>query len=278
MEELDLLRKKTGMTIAKAFTLVFSLVLIFGVVSITFGILSNTNRGKIISRDIIENEVFIILLIVFFLGNIWAYFINKKELPFFRKTSFTIIILSIIIAFAWCYIIPIITEFHFFGEKQSKSREHIATNSILTLAISLFFTFLQIGFIGHGLLKNYLFKQAIFTVAAVSIMFFVPEAVIGLAFQSLIMFYVYYRTASFLLPILMTVIFSLVEDCFKLIYGSEIGTVNYVRTHIIQNDTLYFAGLIASVFVILGGLYFIKKETKTIKWQRPDEDESIAFL
>jgi hypothetical protein len=277
MDELDLLRKKTGMTIAKAFMLVFSLVLIFGVVSITFGILSNTNKGNTKTFDMVENEVFIILIIVFLLGNIWAYFINKKELPFFRKTSFAIIISSIIIAFAWCYIIPIITEFRFFEAKQSKKLDNIGPNSILTLVISVFFTFLQIGFIGHGLLKNYLFKQAIFTVAAVSIMFFVPEAVIGLALQSLIMFYVYYRTASFLLPILMTVLFSVVEDCFKLIYGPNIGSVNYVRTHIIQNDTLYFAGLIASVFVILGGLYFIRTQTKVIEWQRPEEYENIAF-
>lgn len=276
MDELDLLRKKTGMTIGKAFTVVFTLFLSTFVVGIAVAIIFKDIMPKKI--DIIEDNIFLLMLIVFLFGNIWAYYINKKEFPFFKKSSFSIIITSIIVAVAYSYISPGIIDIYPFGERAGEKIDSLEITNLLTLAISIIFTFLQIGFIGHGLLKNYHFKQAIFAVAAVSIMFFVPQAVIGLMFQSLIMFYVYYRTASFQLPIIMTIMFSLVEDSFKIFYGNEIIKGNYIRTHFVQDNTLYFAGLIASVFVILGGLYFIKRQTKVIEWQRPDEDENIAFL
>ncbi len=199
-------------------------------------------------------------------------------MPFFRKTPISTTFIAIIIALAYAYVSPAIVDIYPFDNKEKEALENISATNILTLIISIFFTSLQIGFIGHGLLKNYQFKQAIFTVAAVSIMFFVPQAVIGLMFQSMIMFYVYYRTASFQLPIIMTILFSLVEDFLKSIYGYDIGKENYIRTLLVQNNTLYFAGLVASVCVIFGGLYYIKKQTKLIEWQRPDEQETIAFL
>lgn len=269
MDELDLLRKKTGMTIGKAFTVVFTLVFITFAISVFFGILFGENKSEAVK--LVEDNVFILLLIIFLLGNIWAYFINKKELPFFRKTPISIILISIVVALAYAYISPAIIDIYPFSNKEKETLENISVTNILTLLISIFFTSLQIGFIGHGLLKNYQFKQAIFTVAAVSIMFFVPQAVIGLMFQSMIMFYIYYRTASFQLPIIITIIFSLVEDFLKFIYGYDISKENYIRTYLVQDNTLYFAGLVACVCVIFGGLYYIKKQTKTIEWQSSEE-------
>lgn len=276
MDELDLLRKKTGMTIGKAFTIVFTLFVSTFVIGIAVAIIFRDIMPKKI--DIIEDNIFLLMLVIFLSGNIWAYYINKKELPFFKKTPFSIIVVSIIIAIAYSYVSPGIIDIYPFSEKAGEKIDNLEITNLLTLAIGIVFTFLQIGFIGHGLLKNYQFKQAIFTVAAVSIMFFVPQAVIGLMLQSLIMFYVYYRTAAFQLPIIMTIMFSLVEDSFKFFYKNDIIKGNYIRTHFVQDNTLYFVGLIASLFVIFGGLYFIKTQTKVIAWQRPEDDESIAFL
>jgi hypothetical protein len=182
------------------------------------------------------------------------------------------------ISLAWSYISPIIVEFFPFNEKESDNIERVGIHFLLGVLSSTLFTFLQIGIIGHGLLKNYLFKQVIFTVAAVSIVMVIPQAVIGLFFQTAIMFYIYYRSASFLLPLMMTVIFNIVEDIFKFNLGSNIVTRNYIKFDFVQNDTIYFAGLAACIAIIIGGLYFIKTQTKVIAWQRPEEDEDLAFL
>ena len=120
--------------------------------------------------------------------------------------------------------------------------------------------------------------QVLFTVAVVRIVMVVPQAVIGLIFQTLIMFYIYYRTASFQLPLLMTTVFIMVEETFKLTWGQGISTKNYIKIHLIQNDNLYYIGLLIAISITLAGLFFIKKQTTPIAWQRPEEDEDLVFL
>jgi hypothetical protein len=225
-----------------------------------------------------EVGVFILMVLILSLSSLWGFYINKEQLPFFNIPSILVVLVCIMISLAWSYISPIIVEFFPFNEKESDNIERVGIHFLLGVLSSTLFTFLQIGIIGHGLLKNYLFKQVIFTVAAVSIVMVIPQAVIGLFFQTAIMFYIYYRSASFLLPLMMTVIFNIVEDIFKFNLGNNIVTRNYIKFDFVQNDTLYFTGLAACIAIIIGGLYFIKTQTKVIAWQRPEEDEDLAFL
>lgn len=273
MEELDLLRKKTGMTIAKAWILMMSGILFFILSAGAVGFMAGFKKNAF---NDVETFIFIALLSVLLLCCIWGFFINKKELPFFKKPSLVITLLCVVIILAWFYISPILYDLLPYDSK-STPKDNIGF-SLLEVLLSLALTVLQIGFIGHGLLKNYLFKQVLFTVAAMSIVFVIPQAVFGIAIQTLLMFYIYYRTASFQLPLLMTAILSISEVFFKRTLEIDTSNNNYVRTQLIQNDTLYYIGIAICLGIIAGGLYFIKTQTKTIEWQRPEEDENLAFL
>lgn len=276
MDELNLLRKKTGMTIAKAWMVMVTCVIVFifgaGIIG---GVLGYRNADP---QEFIEKGVFILLVLILTLSSLWGFYINKKQLPFFNKPSVLVVFVCIIISLAWSYVSPIIVEFLPFNEKESDNIERVGIHFLLGVISSVLFTFLQIGIIGHGLLKNYLFKQVIFTVAAVSIVMVIPQAVVGMFFQTAIMFYIYYRTASFILPLIMSISFIIVEDIFKVYLGNNIVTRNYIKFDFVQNDTLYFTGLAVCITIIIGGLYVIKTQTKVIAWQRPEEDEDLAFL
>lgn len=272
----ELLRKKTGMTIAKAWMLMVTAVVLLFLCTFTLGAvaaLKNVNPN-----GLLETAIFVLLTIIIFSCTVWGYFINKRQQPFFQKQPLSIIFACIIIALAWSYISPIIVQFLPFNETDSHNLESIGIQGFLGLILSLLFTTLQIGVIGHGLLKNYLFKQVIFTVAAVSIVMLIPQAVIGLIFQTLIMFYIYYKTASFQLPLLMTAILSLADGVFKYSFGDKIITKNYIRIYLMPNDLTYYIGIFVLIAIIIGGLYFIKSQAQSIEWQRPQEDETIAFL
>lgn len=276
MDELNLLRKKTGMTIAKAWMVMVTCVIVFMLGALIIGgVLGYRNADP---QEFMENGIFILMALILILSSLWGFYINKKQLPFFHKPSVSIILVCITISLAWSYISPIIVEFLPFNEKESDNIEQVGIHFLLGVISSALFTLLQIGIIGHGLLKNYFFKQVIFTVAAVSIVMVIPQAVIGLFFQTAIMFYIYYRTASFLLPLLMSITFSVVEYIFRIYLGNNIVTKNYIKFDFVQNDTVYYLGLLASISIIIAGLLYIKKQTKTIEWQCPEEDENIAFL
>ncbi len=276
MDELNLLRKKTGMTIAKAWMVMVTCVIVFMLGTIIIGGVLGYRKAD--PQEFMENGIFILMVLILILSSLWGFYINKKQLPFFNKPSVSITLVCIIISLAWSYISPIIVEFLPFNEKESNNIERVGIHFLLGVLSSTLFTFLQIGIIGHGLLKNYFFKQVIFTVAAVSIVMVIPQAVIGLFFQTAIMFYIYYRTASFILPLVMTLIFNIVEVIFRIYLGNDIVTRNYIKFDFVQNNTVYYLGLLASITIIIVGLLYIKKQTKTIEWQRPEEDENIAFL
>lgn len=276
MDELNLLRKKTGMTIAKAWMLMIICVAVLFLGGGILGAMAGINNVS--PEAYLEKWIFLIMLLIISISSIWGYFINKKQLPLFHKTSIKIYLLSLIIALSWSYISPLVLDFLPFNSTETESLERVEVELFLGIILSQFFTMLQIGVIGHGLLKNYLFKQVIFTVVAVSIVMVIPQAVIGLLFQTAIMFYIYYRTASFQLPLLMTLSFSLVEYACKLTWGYDVTIKNYIRINLVPNPTLYQIGLLVAILIIIGGLYLIRKNTSPIVWQRPEEDESLAFL
>ncbi len=273
MNESDLLRKKTGMNIAKAWMLMMSGVVAFIVCVIIIGFINGFKKSGM-KED--EKLFFCALLGVLLLCCLWGFFINKKELPFFSKQPLKITSLCLIVMLACFYISPVLYDFFPYESKSTSKDDEMLP--FLEILLSLALTILQIGCIGHGLLKNYQFGQVLFTVVAMSIIFVIPQAVIGMAMQTLIMFYVYYRTASFQLPLLMTVIFSISEWILKSILKFNISNNNYIRTQLVPNTTLYYIGMSIAVGIIAGGLLYIKNHTNTIAWQRPDEDESMAFL
>ncbi len=274
MNEFDLLRKKTGMTIAKAWMLMVSVVVIFALSNGIFNMFFNANRGSFT----MTSKEFIVYFTAFnlsiFLGCLCGIFINKKQLPSFRNTTPSNYIWGFVIAMAWCYINPVILDFF------PSNPISLKDNKLLLLlgGVGMLLTItLQIGIIGHGLLRNYSFKNALFTVIAVSIIMLEPQSVIILVFYTLFLYYIYYRTASFQLIVFITTI-SVTTESFLPLYFDADYSINYVRTYFLQNETLYYIGFVFCVGLIITGLYYIKTHTKFIEWQRPDEDENITFL
>ncbi|AFK03512.1 hypothetical protein Emtol_2375 [Emticicia oligotrophica DSM 17448] len=276
MEDWQFLQKKTGMTIAKAWMMMVTCIIVFFLGAGIFGALAALQNKNI--EQVINDWVFGLLILILLISSLIGFFINKKQLPAFQRVSPIVYVISLVIAFAWAYIHPIVVDFLPFNEVESKNIQNLGPSFILGAISALMFTTLQIGVIGHGLLTNYLFKQVIFTVAAVSIVMVVPQAVIGLFIQTLIMFYIYYRTAAFQLPLLMTLSFSVLEDIFKYKINHDVPTKNYIRLYLIGNESVYYMGLLIAIISILGGLYLIKKHTLEIIWQKNDSERNIEFL
>ncbi len=272
MNEFDLLRKKTGMTIAKAWMLMLSGIFVFLLLAVAIGFYNGYKKNVMLDAEIL---VFGVLIAIICLCCLWGFFINKKQLPFFNKPTPESIILSVIVALAWFYISPIINDLLPYESKSSDKRTDLPL--LFESLLSLSFAVLQIGVIGHGLLKNYQFGKVLFTVAAMSIIFVVPQAVVGMALQTLLMFYVYYRTASFQLPVLMSLVISILEEFFRRVLKINISYNNFIKS-LIDNTTVYYLGLVLCVALIAMCFFYIKKRTQVIAWQRPDEDESMAFL
>ncbi len=273
MNELDLLRKKTGMTIAKAWMLMATTIVILVLSIGIFNYFISVNKTL---TPTLEDSIFYLTsyIFVFFLGSLSGFFVNKKQLPFFRKTTFLIYIWGFMIAIVWCYINPIILDLLPLNPVSFKDNKIFL---LLNMIVILFYIVLQIGIIGHGLLKNYTFRNALFTVIAVSITLIDPQSVLILIFYSSILYYIYYRTASFQLVIFIVTISATVETLLPVYFDANF-TGNYVRNYFIQNNTLYYAGFVACVGLIIGGSYYIKTHTQLIEWQRPEEDENIEFL
>ena len=276
MNELDLLRKKTGMTIAKAWMLMATTIVIFILDNTAFKLLINSKTISIKNFDG-ATFYFISLFVATFLGCVWGFFINKKQMPFFKNQSLLIWFWCIIIALVWAYISPVVFDILPMNIPKQKNPESLEIGSFFSLTSLLLFIILQIGIIGNGLLKNYALRQAIFTIMAVGIVMLNPIAVISIAFQTLFLFYIYYRTAAFQLPIFMVFIFGALEEILPLYFDANYST-NYIRNYFIQNNSVYYIGLVVCVSLIIGGLYYIKTHTKLIEWQRPEEDENIEFL
>ena len=76
MNDSELLRKKTGMTIAKAWMLMLSCVVVFIKNVGIFGAVAGFKKS---GMDDVENFVFGALLLMLLLCGFWGFFVNKKE-------------------------------------------------------------------------------------------------------------------------------------------------------------------------------------------------------
>lgn len=275
MDELDLLRKKTGMTIAKAWMLMVMTVISFFCFRYIFQFLNNQAISPVSFSS--SQSRYIAMGLAMSIGCAIGYFINKKEQLSFKKVSLSSIFCCFLIAWAWCFTSPIIYDIMPLNIPKPPKVESLEPRFFITTIALVLMAILQIGIIGHGLLKNYSFKDVIFTVAAVSIIMITPQVVMSLVFQLLFLFPIYYRTASLILPILVVAVTNITEETIMIIFDADFST-NYVRTYFFQDTLMYSIGFIIAFLVIVGGVLYIKKCSKPIQWLKPEEDETIMIL
>ncbi|SOE21635.1 hypothetical protein SAMN06298216_2092 [Spirosomataceae bacterium TFI 002] len=263
-------QKKKGMTISKAWILFLSMLIAQLITGGIVGYKIAKARGE---GAVIENPygmtmyytlgAYIILCVI-------AFYINKKELPRFNIPSFQRVGFAIIIAIFIRILSSVLEDLPFSFITQESIEQMGQFNYTFIVLQSLVIIFFQVGFIGHGLLRNYEFITAAITTTLVSIVHFEPKSILSMIVLVGIMLYIYYKTSSFWLVIIIGLVYMYIDVVMALFYDMNIFHNNNWRNVIIGNDASYYS-LVA--FCVLGtaGLLYIISRIDPLEWQRSDE-------
>lgn len=277
MEELNLLRKRTGMTVARAWMLMIGVFVLFFSISVVVGIIQGIAQAKTgvkTNIDILVNGVFLGLTLCFSIGSWVGYRINKKDVAKLKKMSLKDLLLSVGLAVCLSYILSFLAEIL---RLEMKNEEMIGGfMKWFAPFMSVIMTYFQVGVIGHGLLRNYTFRESLLTVLFLCVILMVPAGVISWAFLSVIFFFIYYRTQNITIPLFLTLLVYYLDLIIKEILKIDyVSFENYYRRIIPLNDTLFYL----SIVVVLGFIFFLVNkivEGKNVKqWRNEEEYEDI---
>jgi hypothetical protein len=264
--EIDLLPKKKGMTIGNAFMLMISCVTVFAFLAGGTLLILKLSNAKV---DLNDDWIFLALVISFITNSLWGYRMNSKELPFFDKIKYSELKYLIIIALATYYLTSVFSEINLIRDTQ-RARiidEPSLAKVLIDATITICFVFFQIGIIGHGLLKNYAFQKAILVILFLSICFISPSTVLGIGCQGAILFFIYYRTASFN-AVLFTLFFMLIPD-YILWFTVGKKDLNVLRLDVFHGNTLmYGIGWIIALLLLIWTIIKLKTNSKEINWRK----------
>ncbi|KPM48476.1 hypothetical protein AFM12_07545 [Jiulongibacter sediminis] len=130
--------------------------------------------------------------------------------------------------------------------------------------------FLQIGIIGHGLFKNYSLGVALGTTCLISLINFEPKTVLAMFILIGILTFFYYRTGSFEIVILGTLVYFLIDLLLLQFIDFNVMAENNYRYVILGNDVAYFGVMLVSVLLLL----FLMRQVgqlKQIQWKQKTE-------
>ncbi len=269
MDDLDLIKRKTGMTIGTAWILMFSSMALMFLLGISYGVAAG--MGKINARSENAFDFVMLFMVVSFL--IFAgigFIINKKELPYFSKVSSKIWFLVFVLSLLWNFVASIFSDYYLLNAEMNQSVGFSKSwwfAIILNAALVIF----QHGVIGHGLLRNYNLKKSIIAISFICIVFYIPAAVFVLIIQSAMLLFIYYRTASFWLVLVNSTVMYLPDYIYRGIYKLEKMNYNYYKNLILPSDFTYYCVWVSVVFATCGVLWYFKNSTRPIKWQRDEE-------
>jgi hypothetical protein len=252
-----------GMTIFKAFLLVFlcvSLIHIIGWFSETgflYGLIqaSVNNTAKIIFKPNSYGQL-ISYVVFIFIG--WK--INKYEIPLFSKSKFSDYLKVLILGVLWivfCIFLNDMVTTKNIGTVAVNQdfKEYFNFTGSLRNVNSILYALFYLGVLGHGLLKNYKFKEIIVILAFFSLPVLHPTVVLQYLFLNLILIYIYYHTLAFQLILFFLVIAAIIDHVFVLLYSPhELRYENIIKDQIIGNEIAYY--LFMSI-VIVSFLYIL---------------------
>ena len=269
MDDLDLIKKKTGMTIGTAWILMFSSMALMFVLAFAYGFASAFYK-KPIETSISVDLVMVVMVMSFLIFALIGFYINKKELPYFTKVSKKAMLILFIIAMLWSVISSFFLDYFITNDVIDQVQGISKTWWFATILNASMIIF-QIGVIGHGLLRNYNLKKSMIAISFICIVFYMPAAVSSMVIQSMILLYIYYRTASFLMVLLTSTFMYMPQYIFKGIYNNTKLNYNFYKNEIFPSDNVYYAVWVLAIFALIGALWFFKQNTKTIKWEREEE-------
>jgi hypothetical protein len=267
MEGIDLLRKKTGMTIGMALMLMFGSMFFIFMLAGIYGGINGYTQEKLDQQAAIDLTL-VAMLISFCVFSVIGFYVNKKELFHTKKPDIYIVFMGFLIGILWSLVSTIFADYYNIDKRVTAGMSNTWWFSFLTNCL---FVLLQIGIIGHGLLRNYDFKKTLFTSSFLCVSLFLPAAVISMVFQTGILLFIYYRTASFYFVVLISIIMFSPFYIFKSLYGFQNISYNYLRLEVFKNDTVYYGFWLACIIALIFCLYLVYKNTKEIAWLRETE-------
>jgi hypothetical protein len=269
MDDLELIQKKTGMTIGTAWILMFSSVVFLFLIGFSFGVYMAASGQKDAMNQAVD-FIMISLVASFSIFAIIGFWINKKEWFYTQKPSLDVILLVLLIAILWSFVSSFFMDY--FPKYDDRVQIGKLTNNwLFGILLNSSMIIFQIGVIGHGLLRNYELRRAMGTICFICITFYMPAAVVSLVLQSMILLYLYYRTASFWLVYGASLLMFSPQYFLRYILGESAVNINFWRVNIIQNDMVYY-GLLAIAVLLIGVLIWqIKNKTVLIKWAKEYE-------
>lgn len=277
MEELNLLRKRKGMTISRAWMLMIGVFVLFFLLSVVAGIIqgvAQAQSGEKANMYILVNGIFLGLTLCFSIGSWVGYRINKKDVAKLQKMTAKELFLSVVLVICLSYILAFLTDAL---RLDMKNGEMIGGfMKWFGPLMSVVMTYFQVGVIGHGLLRNYSFRESILTVLFLCMILTVPAAVISWAFVSVIFFYVYYRTQNITIPLVLTLLVYYLDLIMKEILSIDyVSFENYYRRVIPIKDTLFYVSLVVVLVAIMFLVYKIVEGKNVKQWRNEEEYEDI---
>jgi hypothetical protein len=272
MKDIDLLRKKTGMTIGTALMLMFGAMFSIFIIAGLYGIIKGFKGQKPGSGDAIDLTL-TAMVISFAIFSVIGFYVNKKEKFCTNRVGVFTILMGSLVGLLWFVVSSVFYDFY--NLNNSINTDGISNTWWFSMAINTVFVLLQIGIIGHGLLRNYDFKKALLVSSIMCVSMFMPAAVISLVFQTGILLFLYYRTASFYLVLAISVVIYTPEYILRNLYNFKGVGRNLLKLDIIKNDTIYFSVWFGCLIALSFCIYILFKNTKTIAWQR--ESEFVDF-
>ena len=268
MDDLDLIKKKTGMTIGTAWILMFSSVALMFLLGFGYGITSAVSKEPISMSNSVD-LVMIVMVLSFLTFALIGFFINKKELPYFAKVAPKVLLILFVIAMLWNIIASLFMDY-FINKEMMNKLEGISRTWWFTTILNISMMIFQIGVIGHGLLRNYNLKKSMIAISFICIVFYMPAAVTSMIIQSMILLYVYYRTASFLMVLLTSTMMYMPDYFYRGVFDIQQFNYNFYKNEILPSHTVYYVVWVLAIFALMGALWYLKQNTKVIKWEREE--------
>lgn len=261
--------KKSGMTITKAWMLFISMFLIYFLIGGVFGFIQASRGEKLDPASFIGNTL-ILNGTVSFLMCVIAYFVNIREFPRFEKITPKAAFVALFVGVALRFSLSIVEEIPFSMVTAESMKEITSLNPLFLFLPVLILMIFQVGFIGHGLLRNYGFGTALVTTVLVSIINFELKSIISIMLLSGVGLLVYYRTSSFLLYLILIFPYFIADYFLTIFFDFDLFGFNNFRYVLIKDDTVYFVLLTVSILSVLASIrYYVS--LKPIQWKREDE-------
>ncbi len=266
-----------GMTIFKAFLLVFLCVIFIHVIGFFFkvGFLYSLFSTFVNDTSYVEIKLntysYIISYAVFILIGLR---INNNEFPYFRSAKGIDYLKVIVLGVFWnvigIFLIQIVGDNNigYVNVKQDFTEMFELKGLLRPMSFLLSVVFL-IGTVGHGLLRNYNFMTVMIVIPFFALPYLNPIIVIAHMLMCLLFIYIYYISGAFQLLIIFAVVSSTVEFTLAYLYGpGELRYGNIIKDNLTGDSGFYYLFMFLVISIYIWVLYSFKNSKNPHSWER----------